>query len=529
MLRAPGLFACLIVGLLPATGAASPGTTSPAIPPRPNIVLLLADDAGIGDYEPYNTLFKTPDAVALSTPNVRRLADEGLTFTRAHSTGAVCQPSRFSIISGLFPIRKAVSGTTGSLDNRLIEADRPTLPHLLRQQGYRTSIVGKWHLDYLLPTKGEGRARGANLDPGQPLPLGAEDYGFDYGFWLTKGHGFAFIENRRIVKLTTQRDYATVWPDRPAWPGHARWQTAPFAPGEPITEPERSLVADAITDKALDFLETAARDRAPFFLYLPVISPHAPHIPAKDINGQPLINGAKNRDGSPANNNRQICVYENDLILGQILEQLRRLNLADNTLVIFTSDNGAGAPGANKDGSSGPYRGHKGTAWHGGNLEPLVIKWPGVIRSGTTTDALVSQVDFFRTFADLLGAPLPERAALDSESFLPVLLGQATTARTHIIATKHKQPPHDTHADGYFNVSITRADGMKLLAAFDPKSATYQPIELYDLKGDRSEKQNLLANTQHAATTTQLMAYLATTLARDKIDRTTSGNVTDDE
>jgi arylsulfatase A len=501
---------------------------APAIPPRPNIILILADDAGIGDYEPYNTLFKTPDTIALATPNVRRLADEGVIFTRAHSTGAVCQPSRFSIISGLFPIRKLVGGTTRSLDDRLIEADRPTLPHLLRQQGYRTAIVGKWHLDYLLPTKGEGRVRGANLDASQPLPLGAEDYGFDYGFWLTKGHGSAFIENRRIVKLTAQSDYATAWPDRPAWPGHARWQTTPLTAGEKITEPERSLVADAITDKALDFLETAARDRVPFFLYLPVISPHAPHIPAKEINGQPLIDGAKNRDGSPANNNRQICVYENDLILGQVMEQLRRLNLADHTLVIFASDNGAGAPGAKNDGGSGPYRGHKGTAWEGGNREPLVIKWPGVIRPGTATDALVSQVDFFRTLADLLGARLPERAALDSESFMPVLLGQATTARTHTIATKHKQPPHDSFADGYFNVSITRADGLKLLAAFDPANATYKPIELYDLTKDRSEKRNLVADPKHADAVSELMAYLNSTLARDTVNRTTSTN-SDDE
>jgi arylsulfatase A len=516
----PAGFLALAVGLLPAIPVS-------AAPAKPNIVLILADDAGIGDYEPYNTLFKTSDSVALVTPNIRRLADEGQAFTRAHSTGAVCQPSRFSIISGLFPIRKSVSGTTRSIDDRFIEGDRATLPAFLRQQGYRTAIVGKWHLDYILPTKAGGRARAANIDPAKPLPLGAEDYGFDYGFWLTKGHGFAFIENRRIVKLTSQRDYAEAWPDRPAWPGHARWQTANFAPDEPITTPERPLVADAITDKALDFLETAARDRVPFFLYLPVISPHAPHIPGKEINGQPLIDGAKNRDGSPANNNRQICVYENDLIVGQVVEQLRRLKLSDNTLVIFASDNGTGAPGANKDGGSGPYRGFKGTAWEGGNREPLIIKWPGVVRPGTTTDALVSQVDFFRTFADLLGVPLPKRAALDSESFLPVLLGKATSARTHSISTKHKAPPHDALAEGYFNVGVTRDDDMKLLAAFDSATSAYKPIELYDLKRDRAEKQNLLTDAKHAGTVAELMTYLNSTLARDAINRTTSGNSID--
>lgn len=495
---------------------------------KPNIILILADDAGIGDYEPYSTLFKTPDSVALATPNVRRLADEGLIFTRAHSTGSVCQPSRFSIITGLFPIRKAVAGTSSSFENRIIEADRPTLPNHFRQQGYRTAIVGKWHLDYILPTKGNGRAKN-NLDSTKALPLGAEDYGFDYGFWLTKGNGSTFIENRRIVKLTSQRDYASAWPDRPAWPGHNRWQTAPFHPDEKITEPERSTVADAITDKALDFIENAAADKKPFFLYLPVISPHAPHIPAKEINGQPLINGAKNRDGTPANNKRQICVYENDIILGQVMEQLQRIKLTDDTIVIFTSDNGPGAPGAKKDGSSGPYRGHKGTAWQGGNLEPLVIKWPGHIRPGTTSDALVSQVDFFRTFADLLGTPLPERAALDSESFLPVLLGKANTARSHVIATKHKQAPHDTYADGYFNVSIARADGMKLLAAFDSTTSAYKPIELYDLTKDISEKQNLIAEDQHASDIAELITYLNSTLARDKIDRSGSDATSDEE
>jgi arylsulfatase A len=502
--------------------AAEPANT------KPNIILILADDAGIGDYEPYNTLFKTPDSVALVTPNVRRLAEEGMTFARAHSTGSVCQPSRFSIITGLFPIRKAI-GTRSSIENRLIEADRPTLPNFLRQQGYRTAIVGKWHLDYMLPTKNKAPARAKNIDPTKPLPLGAEDYGFDYGFWLTKGNGSTFIENRRMVNLTSQRDYATAWPNRPAWPGHTRWQTPPFNPNEKITEAERSLVADAITDKALDFIETAAQDQVPFFLYLPVISPHSPHIPAKEINGQPLIDAAKDRDGTPANNKRQICVYENDLILGQVMEQLQRLKLTDNTIVIFSSDNGPGAPGAKKDGSSGPYRGHKGTAWHGGNLEPLVIKWPGTIRPGTTSDALVSQVDFFRTFADLLGTPLPERAALDSESFLPVLLGKANTARSHIIATKHNQAPHNTFAGGFFNVGIARADGMKLLAAFDSTTSAYKPIELYNLNRDRAEKQNLIAEDKHAPDIAELMKHLTTTLAREKIDRSGSDTATDEE
>ncbi len=460
----------------------------------PNIILIVADDAGIGDYEPYNTMFSVNPAVKINTPNIKKLAEEGMLFKSAYSTGAVCQPSRYSIMTGLYPIRKVISGTTASIDQRIIPADIETIGQMLKKNGYQTAMFGKWHLDYLYTdTKGIATTNTKNINLAEPIQLGVNQYGFDDSFWLPKGVSGAdfFIENNTIVKLNKEIDYNKT----PAWKDHKRWESSSYKSGEPFKELNKHVLGDAIVDKALDYMEKAVTQKKPFFIYLPLIAPHTPHLPNRDVNGQAIDKGTFNSLGQPADRVRQKMVYENDVITGQILEQLNRLKIADNTIVIFTSDNGGGKPGAVNDGASGIYKGHKGTAWEGGTRMPLIIKWPNKIAKASTSDAMVSQVDFFATFADLITAS-PNKTK-DSKSFLPVLYGKNKTARNYNVTVKHGVGDFANEDEGIRNVGMRTKEGYKLILFYNQKSNKYDPIEFYNLNDDVAEKNNLIANIKY--------------------------------
>ncbi|GEC72751.1 Arylsulfatase A [Flavobacterium flevense] len=460
----------------------------------PNIILIVADDAGIGDYEPYNTMFSVDPAVKLKTPNIKKLSEEGMLFTSAYSTGAVCQPSRYSIMTGLYPIRKVISGTTSSINERIIPSNVETIGQMLKKKGYQTAMFGKWHLDYLYTDiKGKATTSTKNVDLSQPIPLGVNQYGFDYSFWLPKGVSGAdfFIENNTIVKLNKEVDYK----GSAAWEGHKRWEIISYKSGEPLKELNKHVLGDAIVDKALDYMEKAVQQKKPFFIYLPLIAPHTPHLPNRDVNGHPVDKGTFNSLGQPADRVRQKMVYENDVITGQILEQLDRLKISDNTIVIFTSDNGGGKPGAVNDGASGIYKGYKGTAWEGGTRMPLIVKWPNKIKKASINDALVSQVDFYATFAALLNVT-PNKTK-DSKSFLPVLLGKETTARNYNVTVKHKVDEYANEEEGIRNIGMRTKEGYKLILFYNQKNDTYEPIEFYNLNDDASEKNNLIANVKY--------------------------------
>ena len=382
---------------------------------RPNIIFLLADDAGYADYEPYNEMFDISDDVRINTPHVDRLADEGIMFTNAHSAGTVCQPTRYSIMTGRFSYRKLVTGNPALAGNPFIDSDEYTLPKMLQANGYQTAIFGKWHLDYAYQHKdnpNEMTASPNQFDHVAPLPITPNDYGFDYAFWLDKGVSACkwFLVNRYIVKIDGEESYNNLYPDRPQWKGHRRWLTSRYEAGEEfeLLPPEnREIIGDLLTDKALDYMEEAVANDKPFYVFLSSIAPHAPHLPKDSINSEPLAEGVEHFDGSEVDSDRQKMVYENDVILGQLMEQLERLGIEENTIVVFASDNGPGAPGANKEGSTGHFRGNKGQAWEGGHRIPLIIKWPGFVKPGTRSDQLVSLTDLFGTFADVAGDEIP--------------------------------------------------------------------------------------------------------------------------
>lgn len=487
-----------------------------AEPQRPNIIFVYADDAGYADYQPYNEMFDIPDDVRIRTPNVARLAEEGMVFTNAHATGSVCQPSRYSLMSGELSFRKLVTGTLAINGEPFIEPGAETWASFLRDNGYQTALIGKWHLDYAYRHRNDPDRLTTftrQLDHHAELPITPLDYGFDHAFWLDKGVAAAewFIKNRRVVRLEGEIPYSELHPDKPEWPGHKRWQYRKYDPSEDLyllPGPDREYIGDILTDMTLEYMEEAVTRDDPFFIFLSCIAPHTPHLPTDHINGEPLSLGTRHFDGTIADRPRQKMVYENDIILGQIMEQLERLGIEDNTMVIFTSDNGAGRPGTRRDGAAGNLHGWKGTLWEGGTRMPFIVKWPGVVEPGTVSDQLISQVDMWATVADVLDASIAEGSAPDSRSFLPALLGKDQKIRSWSISNRHAEEPYDTYEGGHQNIGATSNDGRKIIAWYNHENSRYAIVELYDLNKDPSETNNLVDDPQHADTLRKIRGEL---------------------
>jgi arylsulfatase A-like enzyme len=254
-------------------------------------------------------------------------------------------------------------------------------------------------------------------------------------------------------------------------------------------------------------MEEAVTKDKPFYLYFAHTAPHAPHLPCKDINGVPMSKGAMHFNGTEAERERQKLVYENDVIVGQIMEQLKRLGIEENTILIFTSDNGPGKPGAVQDGATAIYNGHKGTAYEGGNRVPFIVKWPGVVEPGAKSSTLVSQVDLFKTFADIIGAKtIPEYSAQDSKSMLP-LLRQTDDKyeREWSFSTKHKVDPYADYLDATLNLGVLDSNNRKLICYYNHKTDSYEPIAYFNLNDDPGEKDNLINDKKYRSDIDEMM------------------------
>ena len=338
-----GLSAALLVG---GAGAA---------PDRPpNIIFILFDDLGYGEPACYRS------ASPFQTPNLDRLAREGMRFTDAHSASSVCTPTRYAVLTGRYPWRAGQFGVLAHTSPPLIPADRLTVAGLLKSNGYHTACFGKWHL-------------GLRID-GREVRDGPLTRGFDVFCGYT--------EARSIGTIIEQDALAD-----------------PLAPVE---------VAPMLERKTVAYLDERARDGRPFFLYVPLSQPHLPHMPAPDFRGR---SGAKEYGD---------WMLQGDATVGRILAALDRHQLASNTLVLVTSDNGA------QGRVYPPLRGCKASIWEGGHRVPFLARWPGRIQAGSTCCDTICLGDLLATCADLVGAKLPDEAAEDSVSLLPDLLGRAT-------------------------------------------------------------------------------------------------------
>ena len=388
------LFCLLLAGLLSASAA-----------PNPNIVFILADDLGSGDLGCYNKDSKIP------TPSMDRLAREGIRFTDMHSPSGVCTPTRYGLLTGRYAWRTPLkNGVLWGYSGSLIETNRLTLPKILQKRGYATAGIGKWHLGFQDCDPADRSAKVDYLKPLRPGPMTA---GFDYFFGIPASldmEPYLYVEDDHAVEQPTEQVEAS---SQQRQGGKGFWRAGPIAPGFKHDE-----VLPMITSKAVGYLERRAKDspNKPFFLYLPLTAPHEPWQPTREFRG-------KSRAGDYGD-----FVAQVDWSIGQVLQTLDRLTFADDTLLIFTSDNGAHWTPADIDKfghrANMHYRGQKSDIWEGGHRVPFIARWPGKIKPGTTSDQLGCLTDMTATFAALLGEKITDDVGEDSFNLLPALLAE---------------------------------------------------------------------------------------------------------
>ncbi len=412
------------------------GILSTALAERPNIIIVFADDMGYGDVGCYHPESRIP------TPNMDRLAAEGIRFTDAHSADSVCTPSRYGLLTGRYCWRTPLKRTVlFNWEPPLIERGRTTLASLLKDAGYHTAISGKWHLglgftakagrsiDFDAPLPWEGtplpdQGVGERIDFGARIFGGPEELCFDEAYYTagcsTDQEPFCFIKNGQMLNMkeATYRNPAGSWRSGMAAPD---W----------VNE----TVDVSFTENALNFIEThhEATPDEPFFLYLPLSSPHSPHVTADFARG-------KSEAGT-----RGDMVWLVDWAVGEIDAKLSDLGLADDTLIIVTSDNGplagsleVGKPEGtaqmtNGHQAAGALRGQKGRVWEGGHRVPFIARWPGRIPEGGISDYAFCSTDLLATIAELVDFPLPNGSGEDSVSVLPALLGRDMAERPAMV------------------------------------------------------------------------------------------------
>ncbi len=452
--------------------------------PRPNIVVILADDLGYGDVKCLN-----PDG-KIATPNIDRLAASGIRFTDAHSASAVCTPTRYGLITGRYCWRtKLQSGVLGGLSPRLIEPNRPTIASLLKSAGYTTGCIGKWHLGMnwvLKPGKTvtelsiEPREQVFNVEYTRPIQDGPTSVGFDSYFGISASLDmvpYAFIKNDRLTAEPTEDRQFRMRPEN----ANRFTRKGPAAPGFEATD-----VLPTLTREAVQFIrDRAEKPGSPFFLYLPLTTPHTPIAPSKEWTGKSSL-------GSYAD-----FVMQTDDAVGAVLAALDRHQLTQTTLVIFTSDNGcspeADFPDLLKKGHNPSYRfrGHKADVYEGGHHVPFLVRWPGVVQPGGTSDQIACLNDIFRTCADVAGVSVPETAGEDSFSLLPVLRGEKTNGLRQAIV-HHSINGSFAIREGPWKLCLCPGSGG--WSAPRPNrddTSKLPPIQLFNLQEDVGERTNL--------------------------------------
>ena len=436
---------------------------------KPNIVLVMADDLGIGDISPTNPACK------IATPRLQELADDGLTFLDAHSTSSVCTPTRYGLLTGRYNWRSRLSrGVLSGRSEHLIPAERATLGHLLRESGYHTAMIGKWHLGW------DWHKDGKNIDFTKPVVNGPDINGFDYYY----GHcgsldmpPYVWVDTGRVTAVPDREEGVTSQEDPYGW-----YRKGPI--GSDFHIPK---VLPHLFDKSIEYVTTHSEDAKngnPFFLYLPLPAPHTPIVPIAPF-----------RDASGINPYADF-VMQVDHLMGSLLDCLREQGLEQNTLVIFTSDNGC-SPQANFEileehghDPSGIYRGHKADIFEGGHRVPLIVKWPGRIEGGTVSHNLACHTDIYTTFEEIVGRVGESGGGEDGFSLLPILNGKEQSARKGLVS--HSIDGSFAIREGNWKLCLCYGSGgWSVPKEKQAKADGLPPLQLFNLSKDVSERENV--------------------------------------
>lgn len=458
---------------------------------KPNLVYIFADDMGYGDVSCLNK-----DA-AFTTVNLDHLAAQGMRCTDAHSSSAVCTPSRYSVLTGRYNWRSVLKqGVTGGYSQPILEDGRLTVASMLREQGYRTACVGKWHLGLEWRLKDGGIASTYQdedqVDFTAPITDGPVNHGFDYFYGISASLDmppYVYIENDKPTTARTSRMEMIK--------GKKYMREGML--GDDFDPQE---VLPTLTGKVENLIDSYAESDDPFFIYFPLPAPHTPILPTEAFQGK-----------SGTNDYGDFCLQVDDTV-GRVMQALEKNGVADDTIVVFTADNGC-SPMADFDelaacnhNPSYVFRGMKSDIFEGGHRIPFIIRWPGVIASGSASDQTFCLTDLTATMADITGYELPDTAAEDSVSNLPIWDGTAT-------GPVRKATVHHS-INGSFSIRKGKwklemcpgSGGWSYPRKNHPEEIEGLPaIQLYDLSQDIGERNNV--QDQHPAVVAELKALLS--------------------
>ena len=438
----------------------------------PNIIFILADDLGIGDISAFNTESK------IHTPNIDYLAQNGIAFTDAHSASALSTPSRYSLLTGRYSWRTELKeGVLDGYSSALIAPDRPTMAQMFSENGYNTACIGKWHLGW-----GWGYSQNTtdkkDVDFSLPIKNGPTERGFDYFYGIPSSLDIApyvYVENDRVTALPDH----TIEKQKGLKLMHGGVAGADFDPRDCLPN---------IIRHSISYINKQKESKKPFFLYLPITAPHTPVLPLDEFKGSTILGDYGD-----------FVVMVDDMIR-QIVNTLDQNNQLDNTMIVFTSDNGCapyiGVKEMEKQGHfpSYIYRGYKNDIYEGGHRIPLIVSWKGKFTK-ETNNSLVCLTDFYATFAQMLNHRLMEEEAVDSFSLWPILMKQKSSVRKDLIYES---------GQGYLSLRTPR---LKLI--FHGGSGGWSnpnkpdelkqlpPMQLFDLVKDHSEKNNIIHSERY--------------------------------
>jgi len=486
---------------------------------KPNIIFILSDDLGYGDLGCYG-------AQRVKTPNLDRLAREGLRFTDAHSTASVCTPTRYALMTGRYAWRQPGTGIAAGNAPALIKPGTTTVASLLQSAGYKTGVVGKWHL---------GLGDAEKTDYNGEIKPGPLELGFDYAFMIPATGDrvpCVFVENHGVVGYDAADpilvSYGVKIGDEPTGadpdvqlkiqggPGHKDTVVngiprIGFMTGGKAARWVDEDIADTLAARAVKFIE--ANRAGPFFLYFTPHDIHEPMVP------HPRFRGTSDCGW------RGDVIHELDWTVGEVLAALDRLKLTTNTLVLFTSDNGGAIKNTYDDGTNplhsrqppnGTLRGSKGSLYEGGHRVPFLARWPGRIPAGATSAQLIGHVDALATFAALTGQKLPSDAGPDSFNVLPAWLGEpGAKGRDQLVLQNNGQAPLALRQGDW--MLIQKGPGPQQGAKQKKKKVDSPASELYNLKADPTQTNNLAA--ANPAKAAELEALLEKALNATKTPR----------